>query len=101
MDHERFTLNQESGLPLYLQIAHEFVYRIETGLLQPGDKLPGIRKLAKELKVSFLTVDKSYRCLRTRGVVTTSRGVGVKVALFLDISVVYAWLRTQCLKLLA
>ena len=58
---ERFSLNPESGLPLYLQIAHEFVYRIETGLLQPGDKLPGIRKLARELKVSFLTVEPGYR----------------------------------------
>jgi GntR family transcriptional regulator len=95
MDHERFTLNPDSGLPLYLQIAHEFVYRIETGLLQPGDKLPGIRKLAKELKVSFLTVDKSYRWLRTRGVVTTRRGVGVKVALSLDPSGDQARLRMQ------
>jgi GntR family transcriptional regulator len=95
MDHERFTLNTESGLPLYLQIAHEFVYRIETGLLQPGDKLPGIRKLAKELRVSFLTVDKSYRWLRARGVVTTRRGVGVRVALSLDPSGEQARLRAQ------
>jgi GntR family transcriptional regulator len=95
MDHERFTLNPDSGLPLYLQIAHEFVYRIETGLLQPGDKLPGIRKLAKELRVSFLTVDKSYRWLRARGVVTTRRGVGVRVALSLDPSGEQARLRGQ------
>ncbi len=92
---ERFSLNPESGLPLYLQIAHEFVYRIETGLLQPGDKLPGIRKLARELKVSFLTVDKSYRWLRVRGVVTTRRGVGVRVALSLDPSGEQARLRAQ------
>jgi DNA-binding transcriptional regulator YhcF (GntR family) len=95
MDHERFALNTESGLPLYLQIAHEFVYRIETGQLQPGDKLPGIRKLAKELRVSFLTVDKSYRWLRARGVVNTRRGVGVRVALSLDPSGEQARLRAQ------
>jgi GntR family transcriptional regulator len=95
MDHERFALNTESGLPLYLQIAHEFVYRIETGQLQPGDKLPGIRKLAKELRVSFLTVDKSYRWLRARGVVNTRRGVGVRVALSLDPSGEQARIRAQ------
>jgi len=95
MDHERFALNTESCLPLYLQIAHEFVYRIETGQLQPGDKLPGIRKLAKELRVSFLTVDKSYRWLRARGVVNTRRGVGVRVALSLDPSGEQARLRAQ------
>ena len=95
MEHEKFTLNPDSGLPLYLQIAHEFIYRIETGLLQPGDQLPGIRKLAKELRVSFLTVDKSYRWLRARGVVTTRRGVGVTVALSLDPSGEQARLRAQ------
>jgi DNA-binding transcriptional regulator YhcF (GntR family) len=95
MDHERFALNPDSGLPLYLQIAHEFIYRIETGMLQPGNKLPGIRKLAKELKVSFLTVDKSYRWLRARGVVSTRRGVGVKVALSLDPSGDQTRLRMQ------
>ncbi len=83
-DHDRFVLNPESGLPLYLQIAHEVIYRIETGLLDAGDKLPGLRKLAKELKVSFLTVDKAYRWLRSRGVVNIKRGVGVRVALSLD-----------------
>jgi len=74
---ERFTLNPESGLPLYLQIAHELIFRIETGALRVGDKLPGIRKLAKELGVSFLTVNKAYRWLRTRRVAARKRSVGV------------------------
>ncbi len=81
---ERFTLNPESGLPLYLQIAHELIFRIETGALRVGDKLPGIRKLAKELGVSFLTVNKAYRWLRTRRVVASTRGVGVRVVLTLE-----------------
>jgi DNA-binding transcriptional regulator YhcF (GntR family) len=83
-DQERFTLNAESGLPLYLQIAHELIFRIETGALRAGDKLPGIRKLAKELSVSFLTVNKAYRWLRTRRVVASTRGVGVRVVLTLE-----------------
>lgn len=81
---ERFTLNPESGLPLYLQIAHELIFRIETGALRAGDKLPGIRKLAKELGVSFLTVNKAYRWLRARRVVASTRGVGVRVVLTLE-----------------
>lgn len=81
---ERFTLNPESGLPLYLQIAHEFIYRIESGMLRQKDKLPGIRKLAAELGVSFLTVDKAYKWLRSRGVVSSIPGVGVRVQLTLE-----------------
>jgi GntR family transcriptional regulator len=83
-DQERFSLDPESGLPLYLQIAHEFIYRIETGILKTDDKLPGIRKLAKELGVSFLTVDKAYKWLGERRVVAAMPGVGVKVILTLD-----------------
>jgi GntR family transcriptional regulator len=83
-EQERFTLNSESGLPLYLQIAHELIFRIETGKLRTGDKLPGIRKLAKELGVSFLTVNKAYRWLRSRRVVASTRGVGVRVVLTLE-----------------
>ncbi len=83
---ERFTLNSESGLPLYLQIAHELIFRIETGALKVGDKLPGIRTLAKELGVSFLTVNKAYAWLRDRSVVASTRGVGVSVVLTLDSS---------------
>ena len=81
---ERFSLNPESGLPLYLQIAHEFIYRIESGMLRQGDKLPGIRKLAAELGISFLTVDKAYKWLRTRGVVVSIPGVGIRVQLTLE-----------------
>ncbi|MEA2258069.1 MAG: hypothetical protein QOJ51_894, partial [Acidobacteriaceae bacterium] len=81
---ERFTLNPESGLPLYLQIAHEFIYRIESGMLRQKDKLPGIRRLAAELGVSFLTVDKAYKWLRSRGVVSSIPGVGVRVQLTLE-----------------
>jgi DNA-binding transcriptional regulator YhcF (GntR family) len=81
---ERFTLNPESGLPLYLQIAHEFIYRIESGMLRQNDKLPGIRKLGAELGVSFLTVDKAYKWLRTRGVVVSLPGIGVRVQLTLE-----------------
>jgi DNA-binding transcriptional regulator YhcF (GntR family) len=79
----RFSLNPDSGLPLYLQIAHEFIYRIESGMLGQNDKLPGIRKLAAELGVSFLTVDKAYKWLRSRGVVASIPGVGVRVQLTL------------------
>ena len=81
---ERFSLNPESGLPLYLQIAHEVIYRIESGILRQNDKLPGIRKLAAELGISFLTVDKAYKWLKSRGVVASIPGVGIRVQLTLE-----------------
>jgi GntR family transcriptional regulator len=78
---KHFLLDRQSGLPLYLQIAHELMYLIETGVLRDGDTPPSLRSLAKELRISFLTVDKAYKWLESRGVLATRRGIGWKVAL--------------------
>lgn len=77
----QFILNRQSGLPLYLQIAHEVMYLVETGVLREGDRPPSLRKLSKYLGISFLTVDKAYRWLQSRGVLKSHRGVGWEVGL--------------------
>src|SRR5437867_550832 len=82
----RFVLNRDSGLPLYLQIAHEVMYQLEMGILRTGDKLPSVRELSKKLQVSFLTVDKAYRWLRSRGTVTSRHRVGWTVVVPADSS---------------
>lgn len=77
----QFILDRQSGLPLYLQIAHELMYLIQTGVLRDGDAPPSLRQLAKQLRISFLTVDKSYKWLQSRGVLATRPGIGWRVAL--------------------
>jgi DNA-binding transcriptional regulator YhcF (GntR family) len=76
-----FILDRQSGFPLYLQIAHELMYLIETGVLRDGDAPPSLRQLAAQLRISFLTVDKAYKWLQSRGVLATRRGIGWKVVL--------------------
>ena len=76
---QHFILDRESGLPLYLQIAHELMYLIESGSLRDGDAPPSLRQLAKQLHISFLTVDKAYKWLQSRGVLATRRGIGWRV----------------------
>ena len=76
-----FILDRQSGLPLYLQIAHELMFLIETGILRDGDTPPSLRRLAKQLRISFLTVDKAYKWLESRGVLATRPGIGWKVTL--------------------
>jgi DNA-binding transcriptional regulator YhcF (GntR family) len=79
-----FILDRQSGLPLYLQIAHELMYLIESGTLRDGDAPPSLRRLAKQLRISFLTVDKAYKWLQSRGVLVTRRGIGWEVALIAE-----------------
>ena len=76
---KHFILDRQSGLPLYLQIAHELMYLIESGTLRDGDAPPSLRQLAKQLRISFLTVDKAYKWLQARGVLDTRRGIGWRV----------------------
>jgi GntR family transcriptional regulator len=55
-------------------------HAVETGVLQPGDVLPGIRTLAEELVVSHNTVAKAYSELAHEGVVDLRHGSGAYVS---------------------
>jgi GntR family transcriptional regulator len=55
-------------------------HAVETGVLQPGDVLPGIRTLAEEVVVSHNTVAKAYSELAHEGVVDLRHGSGAYVS---------------------
>ncbi|HJQ41033.1 MAG TPA: GntR family transcriptional regulator [Thermoanaerobaculia bacterium] len=55
-------------------------HAIETGALQEGDQLPGIRPLAEELVMNPNTVAKAYRELEHEGVIELRHGAGAFVA---------------------
>ena len=50
------------------------------GVLKPGEALPAVRQLARELKVNANTVQHAYRTLESEGAVTVKRGLGTFVA---------------------
>jgi GntR family transcriptional regulator len=52
---------------------------IETGVLQPGDPLPGIRTLAQQLVVSPNTIVKAYSELQHEGALELRQGAGAFV----------------------
>src|SRR2546427_12901041 len=55
-------------------------HAVETGVLQPGDVLPGIRTLAEELVVSHNTVAKAYTELEHEGLLELRHGSGAYVS---------------------
>lgn len=75
-----FKLNPSSGQPLYLQLMQQIRHGIETGVLQHGEELPGIRTLAKELVVSHNTVAKAYSELEHEGLLELRHGSGAYVS---------------------
>jgi GntR family transcriptional regulator len=75
-----FRINPTSTQPLYLQLTQQIRHAIATGVLQPGDALPGIRTLAEQLVVSPNTVVKAYSDLEHDGVLELRQGAGAFVA---------------------
>lgn len=70
---------QNSGEPIYLQIAEQFKEEILAGRMKQGEYLPSIRSLAKDLKISVITTMKAYEQLQAEGLVTAVQGKGFYV----------------------
>jgi DNA-binding transcriptional MocR family regulator len=54
---------------LYEQVADQIQVLIREGTLQPGDRLPSVRKLREQFSVSMSTVLEAYRLLEDRGLI--------------------------------
>ena len=70
---------QNSGVPIYKQIAEQFEADILVGVYPQGEYLPSIRGLAKDLKISVITTMKAYELLEQQGLVTAVQGKGYYV----------------------
>lgn len=55
-------------------------HAVETGVLQDGDLMPGIRTLAEELVVSHNTVAKAYTELAHEGLLEIRHGSGAYIS---------------------
>lgn len=73
-------INHSSMQPVYEQIVCQIKGKIIQGELIEETLLPSVRTLAKEIKVSALTVKKAYDQLEAEGFVITVHGKGSYVA---------------------
>ncbi|MDE7312796.1 MAG: GntR family transcriptional regulator [Eubacterium sp.] len=74
-------IHNSSMQPIYEQIVSQVKAEIMNGELKEEAMLPSVRTLAKELKVSALTVKKAYDALEAEGFVVTVHGKGSFVTL--------------------
>ena len=73
-------ISHTSVQPIYEQIVSQIKDKIMHGELIEDTMLPSVRTLAKEQKVSALTVKKAYDLLEEEGFVVTVHGKGSFVA---------------------
>ncbi len=69
-------LDFQTKVPAYLQVFNQVQRLAAAGRLSPGDQLPTVRSLARQLGLNFNTTARAYRALHTAGIVTTQRGRG-------------------------
>ena len=73
----KLIINHSSMQPIYEQIVEQTKEKIMHGELTEETMLPSVRTLAKELKVSALTVKKAYDALEEEGF--RPREIGAKL----------------------
>ena len=73
-------ISNASGKPIYEQIYTQIKNNIISGELSPGDALPSIRALAKDLRISVITTTRAYDELERDGFIDRVPGKGCYVA---------------------
>ena len=69
-------LSQKSDKPIYTQIYDQIAAQIMSGELAAGEKLPPIRTVAVNLRISVIPVKQAWEELEHKGFISTAVGRG-------------------------
>ena len=73
-------ISNAGGQPIYEQICRQIKGAIAVGKLKPGEALPSIRALARDLRISVITTKRAYEELEREGFLYIVAGKGCFVA---------------------
>lgn len=76
----KINISMVSQIPIYEQIEAQIRERILSGELKPGDCLPSIRLMAKELRVGIITIKRVYDDLCTEELLISVPSKGIYVS---------------------
>jgi len=71
-----FRLDRRSGVPTYRQLVDQVRQALRLGLLRPGDQLPTVRDVVKQIAINPNTVHRAYRELEHQGLTEGRPGSG-------------------------
>jgi len=77
---QEFFIDEDSGIPVWIQVRRRLLYLIVSGRYKAGEQLPTVRELAVHLDINYNTVSKVYQDLERDGFIKTKRGRGAFVA---------------------
>lgn len=73
------TIDAANGLAIYDQIVRQLKFAVAGDALAPGDLVPSVRELSRDLAVNPNTVSRAYRELQAQGILAPLRGTGLEV----------------------
>lgn len=76
----KLVISNSSSVPIYEQIKNAIIEQSMSGELEENEALPSIRSLAQEIKISVMTIKKSYDELEKEGYIVSRQGKGTFVA---------------------
>lgn len=79
-DSDLFEVDEDSGIPIWIQLRNRLTYLIDSGHYKEGDRLPTVRALAADINVNYHTVNKVYTSLEHDGYISSKRGRGAFVS---------------------
>jgi GntR family transcriptional regulator len=74
-----FRLDRQSGVAAFRQIINQVRSAISLGMLRPGDQLPTVREVVKQIAINPNTVHRAYRELELLGLTEGRTGSGTFV----------------------
>src|SRR5260221_14601535 len=74
-----FRIESSNGLAIYEQIVRQVKFAVADDALKPGDLVPSVRELSRDLAVNPNTVARAYRELQGQGILAPLRGTGLEV----------------------
>ena len=74
------TIEHNSGVAVSAQVIDQMKYLVVSGALTPGERIPSVRALARQLKLNPTTVARIYRQLEAEGIIFTQPGSGTFIA---------------------
>jgi len=79
-----FRLDRTSGVPAYRQLVDQVRQALQLGILRPGDQLPTVRDVVRQIAINPNTVHRAYRELEQQGLTEGRPGSGTFVKRSLD-----------------
>ena len=74
-----FQINPSNGVPVYEQVSRQIMFAVASGSILPGEMIPSVREMARELAINPNTVARAFRELQDQNILKTVRGTGVAV----------------------